>query len=342
MVTGASGFIGGRLAARLLAAGWKVRLLVRKPEKLDPAVSAQCVVVTGDLSDLAALRRAMSGSDVVFHCAANVSTWDSWERYADANVTGLENLLNVLISIRGSGKEVVASRATGTLARPMRLVHLSTMDVYGFPVAPCTEEDETRASGFGYGDSKRIGEMLVSRTCRAHAVPFTIFRPGNVIGPGSQFIVRIAPELRSGLMLKIGRGRANAGLIHVDNLIDYLMWAATDDAALGQCYNLRDDYDVSWSDFIDALRKGVAGSGLVLDLPYPVANGLATVTEALHRVLAPRHEPLLHRLLVRFFGRTCGHDASKVRAHSGIVGRIGFEQAVEQSVQWYLDQAEKV
>lgn len=336
LVTGATGFIGARLAVRLLAAGWKVRLLVRNPGKLDPALRQQANVIAGDLSDLAALRCAMSGSDLVFHCAANVATWDRWQSYLEVNLQGVKNLLDILIEVRDSERDGSAPGRTSLPDRSIRLVHLSTMDVYGFPESPCTEDAETSPSGFGYGDSKRLGEILVRQTCEAHAVPFTIFRPGNVIGPGSQFVARMAPALQSGLMLKIGHGSTNAGLIHVDNLIDYLLWSASSDVAIGQCYNLRDDYDASWADFIDALRKGIAGKGIVLDLPYPVANGLASMIEMLHRAVAPRHEPLLHRLLVRFFGRTCGHDARKIRDHSGIAGRIDFQQAMAQSVQWYL------
>ena len=49
-------------------------------------------------------------------------------------------------------------------------------------------------------------------------------------------------------------------------------------------------------------------------------------------------EPLLHRLLVRVFGRTCGHSAEKIRTQSGLVGKVGLDEAMDRSVRWYLEE----
>jgi nucleoside-diphosphate-sugar epimerase len=280
-------------------------------------------LVFGDLSDPEALRRAVNGAAVVHHCAANVATWDKPEAYAAANVQGVKNLL-----------QAIAAENPGL----SRLVHVSTVDVYGFPEEPCNEACATAASGFGYGDSKREGETFVRDFCAAAGIPYTILRPANVIGPRSQFIERIGNELASGLMLTIGGGRANAGFIYVDNFVDYMLWAAEAPVAVGQCYNARDGYDVDWKTFIARFRQAVQGRGLVIDLPFAAAHAAAVAIESFYRLLLPAREPLLHRLIVRMFGRTCGHSAEKIRAAGALPGRVGFDEAMERSVRWFLEQ----
>jgi nucleoside-diphosphate-sugar epimerase len=336
LITGATGFIGGRLAERLLADGQAgpaekvVRLLVRDPRRLSAAVSGRAEVVTGSLSDREALARAVRGVSVVYHCAANVHTWDRPQAYTEANVQGVANLLEAI------------SRENPGLSR---FVHVSTMDVYGFPVEPCDEEWGLTTcgfacgfpSGFGYGDSKREGEARVREWGQAHGIPYVILRPGNVIGPGSQFISRIGDALRSGLMLKVDGGRAHAGLLHVDNLVDALIWASQNPTAVGQCYNVRDPYDVTWSEFITVFRRALNGKGWVINLPWAVADFAAGGFEAFHRAFLPSTEPLLHRLIVRLSGRTCGHAIHKFQAAGGPLGRVGFEEAMETSVRAYFE-----
>lgn len=324
LVTGATGFIGGRLAQRLVEAGVLVRVLVRNPQRLPSSLQGRCEVVAGDLGNAEVLRRAVDGVTTVFHCAANVHTWDSWEAYERVNVQGVRNLLDAILASGASHK--------------IRLVHISTVDVYGFPREACDETCRATGGTFGYGRSKWLGESLVHEVCGKAGIPYTVIRPANVIGPGSQFISRIGAELKSGLMLLVNGGRVNAGMVYIDNLIDYMLWAAQSDKAVGQCYNVRDDYDVNWREFVRAFKHGIHGHGLVISLPFAVANAAAWVFEGVYRLVLPGREPLLHRLLVRLFGRTCGHSAGKIRRDSGMAGKVKFAEAMHKSVQWFLSQ----
>ena len=321
LVTGATGFIGGRLARRLVAAGATVRVLVRDPRRLAPELRDAAQIFEGDLAAVEPLRAAVRGAGVIFHCAANVNTWDTWPAYEAANVDGVRNLANA-----------IGQQDPGLV----RLVHLSTVDVYGYPAQPCDELCATGGGSHDYGRSKSLGEAALRERAAALGIGYTILRPANVIGPGSQFISRIGAELRSGVMITIDHGRANAGLLYVDNLIDRMLWAAASPRAAGQTYNVRDDYDVNWAQMLERLRAGIRGRGLVINLPFGLADALARGAEALHRRFAPRVEPILHPLIVRMFGRTCGHSAQKIRDHSGLPDRVGWEEAMQRSVDWFL------
>lgn len=321
LVTGATGFVGGRLVERLMARGAGVRLLVRRPEKLPPQLAAACEVIVGDLGDPASLDAAVAGVGVVFHCAANVRTWDAWPAYEAANIHGVENLVRAVACCN---------------PRLQRLVHLSSVDVYGFPADPADETATLDKVGFPYGESKRQGELRLRRIAQQHGIPYTILRPTNIIGPRSPFVERIGNELRSGLMLTIDGGDVHAGLLHVDNLIDCMLWAAFSELSANETFNVRDRCDVSWGRFIGDLRALIGGRGRVIDLPYSVANVAAHASALPYRLLPLSGEPLLHPLIVRIFGRTCGHSADKLWSASNFTGKVSYDQAMAESAAWFL------
>lgn len=321
LVTGATGFIGSHLAERLISQGKTVRLLVRNPQRLGIPLRMSTQLCAGDLEKPETLHAAVKDVEVVFHCAANVSTWDQPENYEKTNVAGLGHLLDAIAD-------------SDTL--PRRFVHLSTVDVYGFPVNPCDESCPPRAPGFGYGDSKLRGEAVLRARAQGMTLPFVILRPTNVMGPRSPFIERIGHELRSGLMLTIHQGKVDAGFLYVDNLVDNMLWAADAPQAVGETFNVNDPAQITWQRFLQDFRHGIHGKGWTIHLPYGIANAAASVIESPYRWLGLRQEPLLHRLLVRIFGRSCGHSAAKLAAAGAPVGKVPYDQAMTQSIAWYL------
>ncbi len=320
LITGSTGFIGGHLAERLIPQNNIVRLLVRDVRRLNIPLRANTQIIQGDLEKPESLRAAVQGADVVFHCAANVKTWDRRENYHKVNVQGLGNLL---AAIAQSGR------------RPARFVHLSTADVYGFPQDPCEETCQLQASGFGYGDSKLQGEELLRARATDLALSYIILRPTNVMGPRSPFIERIGQELRKGLMMTIQGGRVDVGFLSVSNLVDVMLWAANAPQAHQETYNVKDPESVTWRQFLQDLRKGIAGKGWIIDLPYGLAAVAAQGLSAPYRALGIQQEPLLHPLLIRIFGRTCGHSVAKLQAAGPPIGRMTYPETMKQSIDWY-------
>ncbi|MEO8869350.1 MAG: NAD-dependent epimerase/dehydratase family protein, partial [Granulicella sp.] len=180
LITGASGFLGGRIAQLLSAQGEEVVVLARPSSKLDHLPNIR--IAAGDLTDSASLRKAVQDATRIIHCAACSTDWAPWSIYYAANVIGTQNLLDA--ALQSSTME--------------RFVHVSTTDVYGYPVIPCDESHPMHeAPGLPYNNTKHLGEQAVWKAHQDHGLPITILRPATIYGPrGKDFTVEIATLLR--------------------------------------------------------------------------------------------------------------------------------------------------
>ena len=226
-VTGATGFIGGRLVAKLRERGDDVVALVRSPQKAAPLSAQGCQLVEGDLSDSERLRSAMQGCDGVFHVAAvyKVGLAKS-ERQAmlDANIEGTANALDAAI---GAGVP--------------RIVYVSTGNVFGNTHGKVVDESYRRdlAEGFmsTYDEGKyRAHELALDRI--AQGAPIVIVQPGGVYGPGDHSELGNAIEMtRRGRMPLIPFANMAMSFVYVDDVADGLI-LAFDKGQIGESYIL--------------------------------------------------------------------------------------------------------
>jgi ornithine--oxo-acid transaminase len=323
LVTGASGFIGGRLAKRLLQEGHPVRCLVRASSDTSHLDGLDVEIAVGDLTSERSLARAVDGCDYVFHCGALVSDWATTDEITKTNVHGTRRLLEA-----SAGASV------------QRFIHFSTTDVYGYPGGSAVEETYagTRFANW-YAQTKRDAEAEVRRAEAAHALDAVILRPATVYGPGSIDVVgEIARAIRSRNMVLVGGGRAVAGLCYVDNLLDAAVLALRHDAAPGQAFNVSDGLPVTWREFTDGIADGLGCSSVRWSMPYWVANGVGFSLEHGYRLLrratglsAP---PLLSRQAVHVLGRNQDFCNRKARETLGWEPRVDYSDGLEATLAW--------
>jgi acetylornithine/succinyldiaminopimelate/putrescine aminotransferase/nucleoside-diphosphate-sugar epimerase len=321
LVTGATGFIGGRLAQRLVQDGYQVRCLARTSSDTSRLDKLDVEIATGDLTSARTLVRAAEGCRYVFHCGALVSDWATPSEIARINVEGTRNLLDASL---GASVE--------------RFIHFSTTDVYGYPGGPAVEETYA-GNGFRnwYSQTKRAAEDEVRRTDKS--LDTVILRPATVYGPGSVDVVGgIARAIRGGNMLLVDGGRAVAGLVYVDNLVDAALLALSHDAAPGQAFNASDGLDITWKQFTDGLAEGLGCREVRWSMPYWLANGIGFSLEqgyrALHKTTKLTTPPLLSRQAVQVLGRNQDFSSNKARELLGWKPRVDYAAGLEATLDW--------
>ncbi|HET9124950.1 MAG TPA: aminotransferase class III-fold pyridoxal phosphate-dependent enzyme [Solirubrobacteraceae bacterium] len=329
LVTGASGFIGGHLVKRLVAEGKQVRCLVRASSDTSRLEALGVELAPGALEDPRSLQRAVEGCDYVVHCGAMVSDWGTVEEIERTNVTGTRNLLHA------------AAAATASVRR---LVHVSSTDVYGYPGAEAVEE-AARPQGFRnwYAQTKLDAEREVLRAREELGLRTVVLRPSTVWGPGSVSVVgEIGGAIKGGYMLLVDRGRANAGLVYIDNLVDAIVLALAHGDAVGEAFNVTDGLDVTWREFTDGLADGLGAPRARLSVPYPVASGLGTVLEqsyrAVRRATRLQAPALLSRQAVHLMGIDQDFSNRKAREVLGWEPRVDYSQGMEATVAWLRDE----
>jgi nucleoside-diphosphate-sugar epimerase len=322
LVTGASGFLGGRLAQLLSTQGDEVVVLARPSSDLRHLAHLPITVLPGDLTDPASLDRALNGVHRVFHSAACSTDWAAWKTYFGANVTGTSNLLE-------------AARRCSTL---QRFVHVSTTDVYGYPAVPCDESHPLVDAGLPYNQTKRLGELAVWEAHRTHGLPITVVRPATIYGPrGKDFTVEIATMLRQRLMLTIDHGRAQGGFCYVDNVAEAMIAASTSANTLGQVYNLSDGTGADWTRYLALFSAALGYPQPWLNLSLANADRLAKVLEIPHRLLQLNGRPLLTRHAVLLLGLNQEFPTAKAARDFGFAPQVSLEEGITRSAAWLRD-----
>lgn len=314
LVTGATGFIGSRLARRLEEAGAVVRGTGRKPREEVPTLAGTDIeLVKADLRDKEAMAAAIEGVDVVFAVAAWLG--------ADRPIPEPAHEINV-----EAAEQLVRLAADAGVSR---VVHVSTIAAYGPPPdGPVPEEFalDTSQGNDEYGRTKAEGELRVRAVAAELDLPVAVVRPGMVYGPGSwTWTASIAKLVRKGVPTIFGDGSGCGSPIYVDDLCDLLALAATHDGAVGEAFNAV-DRPVPWTEFFGAYGDMMGKKPK--RIPMWLATGVAAANE-----LLPLGLPL-NRTRLRHYRAKPDYVRTRAQERLGWEPTVSFAQGMEHSAQW--------
>lgn len=236
-ITGGTGFIGGRLAERLvLEHDMRPRCLVRDYSHCASLSRLNVDLVQVDLTDADKVRAAIQDCQYVIHCAYS---WDESVHTArQANICGAVNLYR-------------AAAATSCC----RFVHVSTDAVHGFDKpAEIDESFPLSKDPHPYIMTKVELERRLTCLSRGHRhAPLTIIRPAVVFGPGmNTWTTTIVSDILKGLQFLVDDGRGICNTLYVDNLVDALLLACEKEEAVGQCFLITDGEILTWWQYVAA------------------------------------------------------------------------------------------
>jgi nucleoside-diphosphate-sugar epimerase len=317
LVTGASGFIGGRLRERLLGQGVDVVSLVRPSSP--PAKKGRSAGV--DYRDLAGLRALFERErpDYVFH-VAGATKGVSYQDFHDGNVMPTRNLLTALSEVHPEVK---------------RFVHVSSLAAYGPSNrgAPKRESD-AREPVEHYGKSKAEAERVVEES--GGRVAWSIIRPSAVYGPGEADMFALFRAAHMRVNLFYGNRDKRASAVFVEDLLDAMLAAAQSDAAKSRGYFVCDGRPYTWGEIQDHILAAVGKRALTVNLPgflVPLAGAAGELLTSFDQ--KPRILNRQKALMDAQDAWLCTHEAA--RSDFGYAPKVAMADGMRRTYRWYLD-----
>ncbi|GGS26791.1 NAD(P)-dependent oxidoreductase [Streptomyces aureoverticillatus] len=272
LVTGASGYIGGRLVPELLGAGHRVRCLARSPEKLrDHPWAGRVEIVRGDVTDAGSVGAAMRDIDVAYYLVHALGTGSGFEE----------------TDRRAARVFSEAARAAGV----RRIVYLGGLTPAGKPEAGLSPHLRSRAE---------VGRIFLDS-----GVDSVVLRAAVIIGSGSASfeMLRYLTE-RLPVMVTPSWVRTHIQPIAVRDVLRYLVAAARLPAGLNRTFDIGGPDVLTYRDMMRAYAA-VAGLPRRLIVPVPILTpGLSSywiglVTPVPHSIARPLAESLRHEVVCR-------------------------------------------
>jgi nucleoside-diphosphate-sugar epimerase len=231
LVTGGTGFIGGKLVEELvLKSKADVSVLVRNFARAVRVARLPITMITGDVTNPAQVAQAARGCDIIFHCAYGNSGPDDQRR---------------LVTVEGTRNVFEAALRFGT----ERVVHLSSLMVYGVTHNGDLQESAPRRYlGTVYADSKLDAEQLAFDYAERRGLPVVVLQPTAVYGPfAAGWTVSVLNMLKKQRIILVDGGDGLANIVFIDDLVDAMLRAAVNKAAVGEAFLISSDQPVKWS-----------------------------------------------------------------------------------------------
>jgi nucleoside-diphosphate-sugar epimerase len=323
LVTGATGFLGGHLCDRLLAEGVTIRAPVRRTGPEVEALRAAGVEVSrAGLEDVAGLKKAAQGVEVVFHVAALATYVAPRQSFERTNVFGTRN---VLAAAREAGvrRLVFVSSSSVTLKNADRVGE---------------DEDQPVPKRFidHYSRSKAQSELDLL-AANGHGIEAVIVRAPWIWGERDNRVFKaLALAIGKGQYVFVGDGQNRITTCHATNVSAGLLAAADSPRAPNRVYHVADDGRPTMHEFVS--RLCVAG-GLDLPqrrVPYHLAYAAAWAADQI-RSLGLRAPLMLSRPYVIHAGRITDMNDRRIRQELGYRPAISMDEGFERMAAWITD-----
>ena len=307
LVTGATGFVGSSLVARLVREGIETRASVRRDEASTP--DGVSTVNVGELTADVNWSHALAGVEVIVHLAARVHVMHDTE--ADP--------LTAFRAVNVDGTLNLARQAAA--AGVKRFVFISSVKVNGEATQPGRAFSEADAPNpqDAYGQSKYEAEQGLRQLAADTGMEVVIIRPPLVYGPGVKAnFAALMRAVRRGWPLPLGAVHNQRSLVTLDNLVDFIVTCISHPQAANQTFLVSDGQDLSITELVRGLAHAVGVPARLLPVPVWALQAGATLLGKGDAVQ-----------------RLCGNlqvDISKARSLLGWVPPISSDEGLRRTV----------
>lgn len=315
-VTGATGFLGAHLAAKLVERGDDVRVTVRDPRRLEALDGLEVEAVGANILDRASMRRALRNRDLLFHAAGMVASRpqrEVWRANAVAPRIAVETAAEA-----GVGRVVVTSSVAAIGPAPAG--------------RPGDEQNVFPQAGTGmaYPDAKHEGELAAIAAGERVGVEVIVVNPAYVLGPAYN---RSKPgETSTRIVGNYMRGRLPAIVDSCTNFVDVEDAAeghllAADAGKSSERYILGGE-NLRWSEVIERIADLSGRRYPLLVLPPELGKGAA--------LGARLGIPFAMMEGIRLMAPDWRYSSAKAKRELGYRPRSASE-SLERTVAWYME-----
>ena len=312
LVTGASGLLGGAVAAAVRDAGHEVRTLQRRPSGV-----AGVTDLLGSVTDATTVAHAVAGVDAIVHLAAKVSLAGAPAEFENVNVGGTLRLLRAATDSTASRFVFVSSPS---------VAHAGA-SIVGDDALPA---DPLRARG-DYARTKATAELM-ALAADSPELAVVAVRPHLVWGPGdTQLVARIVDRASRGRLPLLGHGAALIDTTYIDNAASAIA------AALERAPEVHGNSYVVTNGEPRPVAELLAGMCAAAGVPAPrwsvpagVARAAGSVIEAVWRVRPGVDEPPMTRFLAEQLSTAHWFDQRRTRADLQWTPAVSLDEGFER------------
>lgn len=319
LVTGGTGFTGSHLLRTLVAAGCRVRAIVRPKSDRTHLQELPIEWHEGDVFDDEVVRPAMRDVRYCFHMAAI---------YRQANVT---REMYHKVHLHGTQTVALAARDTPGFKR---LVHVSTIGVHGHIRNPPANEQAPFDPDDDYQETKALAETWLREYTAKNLLAHTIIRPCAIYGPGDERLLKVFRMAVRTYCPILGRRPCLYHLIHVEDLVRMLIRAAVHPAALNETFIAGNPESLPLDRMIHIIADTLQHPVRIIRLPVWPFFLAAIGCEAVCRPL--RIDPPLYRRRVAFYTKDRSFDTRKLRERLAIEPQWSNEAGLADTALWYV------
>ncbi|MDF1539059.1 MAG: NAD(P)-dependent oxidoreductase [Candidatus Thorarchaeota archaeon] len=317
LITGATGFIGRKLVAKLIANGHEVVALVRTSSNTS-ALPDVVDIREGDLFDIQSLEPLLGDVQVVIHLAAYFDFYPSdVDLLYRVNVEGTKNVMNACI---GTNVE--------------RFIYGSTAEVTGPVRYPPGNEDTELLPQFDYSKSKKMAEEAIREITKDTEMNHIILRPTGVMGEGDTYTaLELLQALNNGeIPVLPGDGEKHIMYTHVDDVVDSFAAAVTSNSAINNTLLICPNEPMKYKEVITFLGDALGVKPPKRRVPTSLAKiGIGLMVPIKNR---KRTTFLWHMKTIESMDQERWYSNERAKRLLGWSPKVTMKEGLERQIEW--------
>lgn len=320
LVTGGTGFTGSHLLKALSQTGCQLRVIARETSDLSAFNDIKIEWFIGEVFSEKVIEKATHNVNYIFHVAA---------AFREAKVDD-----SVYYNVHVKSTKLLAKSAL-TQKNFKRFIHVSTIGVLGHIDNPPADEETSYNPGDVYQRTKTEAEKWILQYSKKQGLPISVVRPAAIYGPGDKRLLKLYKISKLPLIPIIGYSKGLYHLIHVDDLVQFMIYIAVHPKSIGKIYICGNPEPIAIKEILKQISQHMGRTAKFIHLPAWPIFLIGDLCEIICKPL--NIEPPIYRRRIAFFTKDRAFSTKRMQA-IGFNTKITDKEGLKELYQWYQQQ----